>query len=316
MQLRIRRLAGVTGGALLLMYSGAVGLLAFSETAMVFVSAGKRLAMRAVPPDNSGLKWDTLRVRDAEGTPVLLLESRLEHAMFRPWAIYFHGNAGFVGSRGNVERYHLLREAGFNVVAVEYRGYGASARLGAPSEEGVYRDARAAWRHVTGSLGIDPSRVVLYGWSLGSGAATMLAAEERPAALITEGAFTSLPDIGAAMYPWVPVRLIMRNKFDNLERASRLSVPWLLFHSRNDDVVPFAHGQALAAAASHIRFVQLTAGHEDGVLADREVALAALRTLARQFAMPLASGGRDSRSHPAAYNRLAAELTRSSPPLR
>lgn len=278
---RLGLLIATACGALLLGYAGAIGFLAIRETALVFPSAGEGQSTRVVPPPDAALAWDTLRVRDVTGAPVLLLESRLDEWSARPWVIYFHGNSGSLGSRGNVRRYALLREAGFNVLAVEYRGYGASASAAGPgpSEDGVYLDANAAWSHLTGKLGVPADRVAVYGWSLGSGPATFLATEHRPAALITEGAFTSLPDIGAAMYPWVPVRLIMRNRFDNLHRATALSVPWLLFHGKRDLKVPFSHAEALAAAAPHAQFVRLEATHDGGVVADREVALTALRDL-------------------------------------
>lgn len=278
-----RNLIAAGAGTLLLGYSGIIGFLAFNETSMVYASAGEGKRGRPVPADDAGIPWDTLRVRAEDGVPVFLVRSTIDSADHRPWAIYFHGNAGMVGSRGNVARYQLLRDAGFNVLAVEYRGYGASAGSGTVSEAGINLDARGALAFLTDSLRVPRGRIVTYGWSLGSGPAARLAADGGLAAVITEGAFTSLPDVGAQLYPWVPVRLVMRNRFDNRALAASLTVPWIVLHGRNDREIPFAHGQALAAASAAARLVPLDADHDDGVLSDRDVALAALRALARQM---------------------------------
>lgn len=273
----IRYLLVGTAGLLALAYGGAVGFLALNETSLVYASAGDSRSRRHLPPSDGTLDWDSLRVRADDGVPVFLLESRVDSAAGRPWAIYFHGNAGLLGSRGNVARYRLLRDAGFNVLAVEYRGYGASLGAGSPSEAGVKADARAGWDYLTGTLSVDPERIVVYGWSLGSGPAMYLASEMRPGGVVTEGAFTSLPDVGAALYPWVPVRLIMRNRFDNIARARTLSVPWIVFHGRHDEEIPFAHAQLLASAAPAASLVALDAGHDNGVIAHREATLGVLR---------------------------------------
>ena len=100
---------------------------------------------------------------------------------------------------------------------------------------------------------------------------------------MTEGAFTSGPDVVADLIPWLPWRLILRNRFDNLERAESLLLPWLVFHGRNDTLIPFSHAERLVAASQWARLVPLDAGHQDGVMADRDVALAALREFAAEI---------------------------------
>jgi pimeloyl-ACP methyl ester carboxylesterase len=269
------------GTAAVLLYAAMVGFLAFRETALVYAGSGVGSSRRITPDSASELPWDTLRVSASDGVPVLLLRSRLDDSTHRPWAIFLHGNYGFIGARANVSRYQLLREAGFNVLAVEYRGYGASAGVGPPSERGVKADAAAGWTYLTRTLGVPPARVVVYGWSLGGGPATYLASEFKAAALITEGTFTTLPDVAASAYPWVPVRLVMRNKFDNAGRAPAVTMPWVIFHGRHDTTIPFTHGEALAAAAPRGRFVPLAADHDEGVMAQRALALAALRDVHR-----------------------------------
>ena len=272
------------GALLLVAWAVAVVYLAMNEDRMVFVGAGAAPGGGVVPAAGAAVPWDSTRVEGEDGASVFLLESRLEGGGERPWALFFHGNGLLVGDGGSVERFALLRRAGFHVLAVEFRGYGASAAAGAPSEEALYADARTALRHLTGARGVPPERVVAYGWSLGSGPATWLAANERLGGLVTEGAFTAAPELGALQYPWVPVRTIMRNRFDNLARADSVAERWLVLHGRSDEVVPFEHAGALAAAAPAARLVPLEAGHDDGVMADRETALAALRGLAEAVA--------------------------------
>lgn len=279
----MRRIAHLASRGLLVFGAAYLVLLAFlivREDALVFPGAGRAEADWVVPADPA-LDWDSTRVSADDGVPVFLLEARRpDTPREAPWAIYFHGNGGLVGTPGSIGRYRLLHEAGFNVLAVEFRGYGLSADLGTPSETGLYADARAAWAYLTGDLLVDPRRIVLYGWSLGSGPATYLAQEFGPAALITEGALTSVPDRAAELYPWVPARLLMRARFDNLTRAPTLELPWLLFHAREDVVIPFHHGLALAEAGREVQLIPLDAGHNDGVLADPGRALEALRGLA------------------------------------
>ena len=110
----VRNFLSVLSALILLAYAGFVAFLAVSENAMVYVSAGEGRRGRQVPADDAGIPWDSLRVRAADSTPVFLLESRVDSQPRRPWAIFFHGNAGMVGSRSSVERYQLLRDAGFN----------------------------------------------------------------------------------------------------------------------------------------------------------------------------------------------------------
>ena len=280
---RVRLAVFLVAGAVFLIYCGIVAFLAVSETALVYVSAGEGRRGRPVPETDTSIPWDTLRVRAADGVPVFLLVSRIDSGATRPWAIFFHGNAGMVGSRSSVARYGLLRDAGFNVLAPEYRGYGAAASSGAVSEAGVHADARAALAYLTDSLRVPTWRVLVYGWSLGSGPASRLAADHDLGALITEGAFTSLPDVGAELYPWVPVRMIMRNRFDNITLARRIEEPWIVFHGRRDSEIPFAHGEAIALVGPTARLVPLDADHDDGVIADRDLALRELKALASRL---------------------------------
>jgi fermentation-respiration switch protein FrsA (DUF1100 family) len=162
-----------------------------------------------------------------------------------------------------------MRDIGVNLFAFDYRGFGDSE--GSPSEQGVYADAEAAYHFLRDSLRVPAEQIVLFGHSLGSGVATELATRVASAALVVEGAYTAVTDRGGELYPWLPVRYIMRNHFASIDKIGRVTVPKLFLHSPEDDVIPFAHGQRLfAAAAEPKRFVSVRGGHMDAYRADRE----------------------------------------------
>lgn len=120
----------------------------------------------------------------------------------RATILHFHGNGGNISHR--LEYIALFRKLALNAFLIDYRGYGQSE--GRPNELGTYRDARAAWRYLTDRRGLAPATVILHGESLGGAVATWLAAQTKPGALILESSFTSALDLGAAAYPWLPIR--------------------------------------------------------------------------------------------------------------
>lgn len=174
--------------------------------------------------------------------------------------LYLHGNAGNIASRrDSLERLVTLPA---NVFLVDWRGYGKSN--GSPSENGLYRDARASWRYLIRERGEPPGRIFLLGESLGNAPAILLATEEKPAGLIVQAAFTSLPDMAHHLYPFVP-RFLVRTRMDNLARIGRVRCPTLFVHSKTDEVIPYEQGQRLFDAApepKHFYTVE-GAGHND-----------------------------------------------------
>ena len=254
-----------------------VGWFMLNESSLVFPGQS-RTDLPIAPGAAAEFPWDSLRVGGAGGATTFLIESSLPTDVSGRWAIFFHGNDMLVSDSGG--RYALLRAAGFNILSVEFRGYGASKTLGAAEEQGTYLDAMTGWTYLTETRGVRPDSIVVYGFSIGSGPATFLAAQEDLAGIITEGAFTSAPDIAVLRYPWLPVRWLMKTQFSNIERADSVSEPWLLFHGLDDQIVPFSHAGALAKAAPNARVVPLEAGHSNGVTKHRETLLNALREFA------------------------------------
>ncbi|HAM36697.1 MAG TPA: alpha/beta hydrolase [Elusimicrobia bacterium] len=177
--------------------------------------------------------------------------------------LYCHGNAGNISNR--VHKADIFHRLGFSVLLFDYRGYGRSS--GRASEIGTYRDAEAAYRYLVETKGFGPQRVVIYGESLGNGVALETALRHPPGALILESAFTSIADMGREIFPWLPARWVLRTRYDNLAKISRVRCPVLVMHSREDRVVPFRMGQALfAAAAQPKEFLEMIGSHDEGYI--------------------------------------------------
>ena len=235
-----------------------------NENSMVFAGANLSVDEPLIISEGVSIPWDTLRVTTEDGVGILLIESALAEAPGAPWIIYFYGQAGRLADGKSIAMYDLFRSVGLNVLAMDYRGYGASEKE-QPTEAGVYADARAAWQHLSQVKGVPASRVLIYGYSMGGCIATQLATEISPAGLITEGTFTSAPDMARMQYPWVAT-VAMRNRFENLEKAMSLPAPWLIFHGQRDERVPFEHAEALAGTTAGMRrLIPLECGHQDAL---------------------------------------------------
>jgi fermentation-respiration switch protein FrsA (DUF1100 family) len=174
------------------------------------------------------------------------------------WILYFHGASGNVGTVGYNEAWAEFRRLGLGVLAVDYRGYGESG--GKPSEAGFYRDADAAYRYLTDVLDVAPSRIIIYGYSLGSAVAIDLASRVPAAGLIVEGALLSIPARGAELYPFLPVAWLARNRFASADKIARVSMPKLFIHAREDLDIPISHGRKLFALAQPPKYFQDVAG--------------------------------------------------------
>lgn len=174
--------------------------------------------------------------------------------------LYLHGNAGNLGGLAGKLAPYL--EAGYGVLALDWRGYGNSE--GSPTEDGLYADGRAALAYLAG-LGVPSDRVVLHGESLGSGVATLLAVENKVAGVILEAPFLSVAEAAQHHYPYLPAKWLTKDRFDNLARIGSITAPILILHGELDNTVPVAHGRALLAAAGQQtkgRFLA-DAGHAD-----------------------------------------------------
>jgi len=163
----------------------------------------------------------------------------------RPTLLICHGNAGNISHR--LDWIGTLARSGLGVFIFDYRGYGKSQDK--PIEEGLYRDATAAYRYAIDERGVLPKRLYLLGKSLGGAVALDLARREPCAGLILESAFTNVRDMARRTFGPLPVHWIAHSQYDNLGKVGRLKVPLLVIHGRRDAVVPFKQGERLYGAA-------------------------------------------------------------------
>ena len=188
----------------------------------------------------------------------------------KPVVLYFQGNGGALVLRAM--RFARLIADGAGLLALSYRGYGGST--GRPSEAGLLRDAQAAYAFAAARHPAE--RLVLYGESLGTGVAVALAAERKVGRLVLEAPFTSALDIGAAAYPFLPVRLMMRDQFRSDERIGKVTAPVLVLHGALDEVIPIVYGERLyALIGAPKKFVRFPDGHHSDL--DDHGASAAVR---------------------------------------
>lgn len=157
-----------------------------------------------------------------------------------------HGNAGNISYR--LELLSALQRSGFNVMMFDYRGYGRSD--GSPSEDGIYKDGKAAFDYVLHLPRVDSQRIILWGTSLGGAVAIDIALHRPAAGLILESTFTSIKDMAAIHYPFLPARYLLRTKLNSIDKISQVHIPVLIIHGTRDGIVPIRFGKELFAVAN------------------------------------------------------------------
>ena len=180
--------------------------------------------------------------------------------------LYFHGNAGHLAGRAEIAR--RWAERGLDVLLFDYRGYGRSG--GSPSEAGLYRDARAAYRHLRRERGLSPERILLHGHSLGAAVAVELASERPAAGLVVSAGFASVPSLASRLYGWLPDRAFRgwtRNRFDSESRIAGARLPVLTVAGGRDEIVAAAEVRRLyEAAAGPKRWVEVAGARHNDLL--------------------------------------------------
>lgn len=213
----------------------------------------------ATPQTFGAPDMTAVRVKTPEGYP-LLAWWKPPVTPDAPVLLYLHGNAGHLGDRADKVRPYL--DAGYGVLLQTYR-YNAGAG-GRPSEAGLLEDGRTGLNFLH-AQGIEPDRIVLYGESLGTGIVTRLATEERYRAVVLEAPYSSIADVAASIYWYVPVRLLLKDRFDSTASVANIGAPLLIVHGGQDRVIPVRFAERLyAAAVEPKRFVRVDAArHTD-----------------------------------------------------
>ncbi|MCU7923163.1 MAG: alpha/beta hydrolase, partial [Candidatus Thiodiazotropha sp. (ex Dulcina madagascariensis)] len=190
-------------------------------------------------PEQFGLEFESV---------TLVTEDRVKLAGWflprkepRATLLFFHGNAGNISHR--LESLELFHRLGLAVLIIDYRGYGDSE--GRPSEAGIYRDAEAAWRYLTVTRKIPGEAILLFGRSFGGAVAAYLASRYPSMGLVLESTYTSVPDMAAELYPWLPARWLAKYRYNTRERLAGIHTPVMVVHSRKDEIIPYSHGREL-----------------------------------------------------------------------
>lgn len=241
-------------------YSAFLAFIYFYQPRLLFFPNIPSRAV-AMSPGEAGLPYESVTLLTSDN--VKLDGWFIPAPQSRGVVLFFHGNAGNISHR--LDTLLLLNKLGLSTFIFDYRGYGRSQ--GKPSEQGMYRDAEAAWQDLTQERSVPPQQIILFGRSLGAAVAAHLATLHTPGALIMESCFTSVPDIAADVYPFLPARLLSRLHFNAREKLANVACPVLIAHSSNDEIIPYKHGRALYAAAKEPKhFLELRGGHNDGFL--------------------------------------------------
>ncbi|MEJ2455133.1 MAG: alpha/beta hydrolase [Candidatus Thiodiazotropha sp.] len=234
-----------------------VGWLYWIQPGMIFYPYR---TLQATPAD-WGLVYEDVTLRTEDSVNL--------HGWYLPYAgaqrvlLFLHGNAGNISHRrDSLAIFHRLR---LNVLIIDYRGYGRSD--GKPAEKGLYRDARAAWRHLTEERGFDAQDILLFGRSLGGAVAARLAAEAGPGGLILESTFSSARDFARRVLPLMSRLTRLRFEFNTAAALARVHCPLLVMHSPDDEIMPYELGRKVFAAANEPKqFWQMRGDHNSGFL--------------------------------------------------
>ncbi len=260
-------------------YSLLVVVVYFMQGRMLYLAEipGRTLTMT---PTDVGMDFQDVSIATTDG---VMLHGWFIAGQSSRVLLFFHGNAGNISHR--LDSIAQFRELGLSVLIIDYRGYGQSA--GRTTERGIYRDADAAWRYLIDDRGIVANDIVVFGRSLGASVASRLASEYQPLALIVESSFTSIPDIAQDLYPWLPVRWLSRLSHATRDYVRDVRCPILIIHSRDDEIIPFHHGEAIFESANEPRTLLTIRGtHNDAFLLDERAYVAGLRTFLAGLSAP------------------------------
>jgi uncharacterized protein len=256
----------IVGGAVVLGYVAICLGLFLAQPKLIYFPAPNYAFM----PDAVGLAYESVSLAAADGVPIAAVF--VPHDEPRATVLFCHGNGENVGDLAQTLK--TLHKLGFATLAFDYRGYGRSG--GAPTEQGLYLDADAAWRWLTQTRGVPPEQVVIMGRSLGGAVAIELArrvgqsattsapssSSARPGALVVECTFTSMVDLGRQEYPLLPINLLCTHRYESVKKVGQVTCPKLFLHGTDDTLIPLANARKLFdAAAAPKTFIETPGGH-------------------------------------------------------
>lgn len=217
-------------------------------------------------PSSMGFDFEKISLKTEDGINLSAWYIPSENA--RGVILFCHGNAGNISHR--LESIQIFNRLRLDVFIFDYRGYGQSD--GKPTEVGTYMDSESAWRFLVEERQISPNSIIVFGRSLGGAIATWLSHKHTPGALILESTFTSATDIATKMYPYLPMRLLLRFNYNTVDYLEKVACPVLVVHSPDDEIMPFSHGKHLFDIAKEPKdFLEISGTHNQGFLTSDEV---------------------------------------------
>ena len=242
------------GLALVALYVVIALAVMFGQRKLIYVPARER-----VPPSATGLhNVEELEIATPDGNRIVAWAGAAMPG--QPTLLYLHGNAGSLVDRAERMRKYLDRGRGMLIMT--YRGYGGST--GSPSEAANVADAILAYDTLV-ARGVKPDDIILYGESLGSGVAVQVAAKRKVSGIILDAPYTSIVDVAALVYPWLPVRPFVWDRYETLAHVKHVTAPLLVVHGARDALIPVEMGRAVFAAANEPKALAIIpgGGHSD-----------------------------------------------------
>jgi len=257
--------------------AGFLALLFFNQSRMVYLPQRDLTAT----PAAVGLRYEEVFFKAKDG--VRLHGWFIPSERARGVVLFCHGNAGNISHR--LDSIGIFHRLGLSVFIFDYRGYGKSE--GETTEEGTYSDAEGAWAYLTQDKKTSPQSIVVFGRSLGGSIAARTARDRPAGALVLESAFSSFKEAAEDVYPWLPVRLLARYDYNTASFVARARCPVLIIHSREDELIPFSHGERLFSAAKDPKiFLEITGGHNDGFLRSEKRYTEGLEAFLSRYLVP------------------------------
>lgn len=211
-------------------------------------------------PNNLGIAYEEVNFKTADGQTLNGWFVPAKNAKIT--VLYCHGNAGNIYHR--LHKVRFFHEIGLNFFIFDYRGYGKST--GIPVEKGLYKDSQAAYDYLISRSEVDKNKIVVYGKSLGGPIGADLCLNRKASALILEGSFASVTMRAQQLYPFLPMKILISQKYDTIAKVKHITIPKFIAHGKNDEVISFKHGQILFNVACEPKqFLPFDGGHNDDV---------------------------------------------------
>ncbi len=226
-------------GTVTMLYMGVAAGMYFAQRNILYLPH----VAPAYPREHAVSDIDVLRLQTPDGENLVAWYREAEPGY--PTLLYFHGNAGSLLDR--TDKFNRFGDRGFGVFGLSWRGYGGSS--GSPTEQGLYADGRTALAFMKEELDIKLQQVIVYGESLGTGVAVQMGTEYDLGGIVLEAPYTSIVDIGLKRYPFLPVRLLLKDHFDSISKIAHIRAPLLILHGESDSIIPVSHGRTLLSLA-------------------------------------------------------------------